>query len=710
MFALIRSFREADFELYKSSLDELIPYFFANNNTNYARWLPIHLRDMLSIENQHPDVAREFKKGNFAIHKSPKNFSSMAIDQAHEQNNAIIKGDGGAIGLTEDPSALRRWTVAGPEVSRLLAEYENSAGSKTKVNNLQHHEQNLTTQRAFYKNVKSLTTTLEELGNPFQEETTDLLTLDTKDIADPTRSALVATHHTRGKEQYTAFLNGLAAEEFYQPIKKNMVAFFKHAQVPTTTKEKELKADCQLFSRLFISCQSRQCDLEEFFRHENQSAPASLSDNGKLHVCQKSQLVEVLEREMTTTDVEPRAAQAIIIDGSALVNALPPRTKKTFDAYASEDVLPKVEQYANKYGRADVIFDVYDKSSLKAETRSKRGKGIRRKVSGNNKAPTNWKSFLRDDGNKAELFRFLAEKMRTSDTSSTLIATKDDVAVCNKTIELHELSPCSHEEADTRIFVHARHAAMEGITTLVIKANDTDVVAIGISTLPVLQALGLQQMWIDFGQGSSARWIPIHDIASAIGAEKVAGMSFFHAFTGCDVVSAFRGRGKKSAWQTWSVCEDVTTTFARLSQKPAAVDDDDLQILEKFVVALYDRSSSQASVNEARLDLFARKQRSYDSIPPTQAALREHVKRAAYQGGVIWGQATVAAPALSSPAEWGWVKKGALWNVLWTTLPPIAASCQELTRCACKKGCSGRCKCYRSGLPCTALCGCTCED
>ena len=48
----------------------------------------------------------------------------MAIDQAHEQNNAVIKGDGGAIGVREDPSALRRWMVARPEISPLVANYE----------------------------------------------------------------------------------------------------------------------------------------------------------------------------------------------------------------------------------------------------------------------------------------------------------------------------------------------------------------------------------------------------------------------------------------------------------------------------------------------------------------------------------------------------------------------------------------------------------
>jgi len=53
----------------------------------------------------------------------------MAIDQVHEQNNAVIKGDGGAIVATEDPSALRRWLVAGLEISRLVANYETASGS-----------------------------------------------------------------------------------------------------------------------------------------------------------------------------------------------------------------------------------------------------------------------------------------------------------------------------------------------------------------------------------------------------------------------------------------------------------------------------------------------------------------------------------------------------------------------------------------------------
>lgn len=51
--------------------------------------------------------------------------------------------------------------------------------------------------------------------------------------------------------------------------------------------------------------------------------------------------------------------------------------------------------------------------------------------------------------------------------------------------------------------------------------------------------------------------------------------------------------------------EEVSQTFAALSHIPTEVSDRDMSILEKFVVAMYDRSSTFTTVNDARLDLFA---------------------------------------------------------------------------------------------------------
>ena len=158
------------------------------------------------------------------------------------------------------------------------------------------------------------------------------------------------------------------------------------------------------------------------------------------------------------------------------------------------------------------------------------------------------------------------------------------------------------------------------------------------------------------------------------------------------------------------VWRSTRSTFTRLSQPAEAVTDDDLQKLEQFVIIMYDKSSAATSVNDARLDLFARKQRQYESIPPTRAALVQQAKRAAYQAGWIWIQATAKQPDTTTPLNLGWTRHGETWQVCWTTLPPIASCCQELTKCSCKLTCSSRCKCQTFGFCCTALCGCACEN
>ncbi len=171
------------------------------------------------------------------------------------------------------------------------------------------------------------------------------------------------------------------------------------------------------------------------------------------------------------------------------------------------------------------------------------------------------------------------------------------------------MAPCFHEEADTRLSLNAWHAAREGYKSILVDANDTDIVVLAISLMPSLIAMGLEEMWVRFGKGEHTRWIPIHDIVSTLGPQKSKGMLFFHAFTGCDVVSGLMAKEKKTAWQTWNVFNDVSATFAKLSHKPSEIEESDLQTLEKYIVLMYDRSSTTSSVDEARLDLFARKQR-----------------------------------------------------------------------------------------------------
>ena len=217
--------------------------------------------------------------------------------------------------------------------------------------------------------------------------------------------------------------------------------------------------------------------------------------------------------------------------------------------------------------------------------------------------------------------------MSQTQTTSKILVTKEGCVICNDNQKsLEAVSPCLHEEAETRIYVHARDAAIEGSKALVIKANDTDIAVIAVSVLPQLQEIGVETLWTAFGHGFGIKWIPIHELLNVIGPARASGIVYFHAVTGCDVVSAFGGKGNKSVWQRW----DVWESFSKLSQFPTEITDTDLKTLERFVVLMYDRSSAATRMDEARLHMFARKQRPYDSIPPTQTAIRENVKRDAY--------------------------------------------------------------------------------
>jgi len=94
------------------------------------------------------------------------------------------------------------------------------------------------------------------------------------------------------------------------------------------------------------------------------------------------------------------------------------------------------------------------------------------------------------------LFIFLADKVAQMSARNKVIVTKEDDAVSTQTINMEELVPCSHEEADTRIIVHARHAVRHGSKAIMIKASDTDVLVIAVSLLPYVQQSGLQQLWV----------------------------------------------------------------------------------------------------------------------------------------------------------------------------------------------------------------------
>ena len=79
-----------------------------------------------------------------------------------------------------------------------------------------------------------------------------------------------------------------------------------------------MKSDVALFSKLYIGCQLRHGDMDDFFSHENQACPPSISDSGKLRSGDKSDLLPCL-KGFSEPHAEAPNVSAKILDGAAIV-------------------------------------------------------------------------------------------------------------------------------------------------------------------------------------------------------------------------------------------------------------------------------------------------------------------------------------------------------------------------------------------------------
>ena len=88
------------------------------------------------------------------MQKTTRSFSAIAIDQTHKQNNAIVKGDGVAVGLAENASALH-WMVSGSEMTRIIEKFQASTDKVDRATDTRHHEESNPVQVSFAQDVHS---------------------------------------------------------------------------------------------------------------------------------------------------------------------------------------------------------------------------------------------------------------------------------------------------------------------------------------------------------------------------------------------------------------------------------------------------------------------------------------------------------------------------------------------------------------------------
>ncbi len=713
----VRAHRERDFLLYVESMKAL-PWFFALDHQNYARWIPVHIRDMESLP---ASIQEEFEgNGNWVISKTTNRFSSIPIDQAHEQNNELVKGSGGAVGLTENPSAFKKWMIAGPEQARFITEFEREYMHATEENN-HHHEEDLSTQKTFKEQSLGLAQIICDMSNPFLDDGPELLALDSRNVIDSSVAETIRTIEALGKKQYDSYNKSVITDHtrsIHEPIKRNTLPLFRRQEPKTKTKHEGqismLKDDVALFSRLYIVMQHRNGDMNAFFTHENHPYPPSISERGKLRLGKKSDLLDMLKQ--STQNNSPTIFDVKVLDGAAVVHLLPIINIATFDEYAADIFVPHITIQLNNSNRVDVVWDTYVANSIKESTREKRGKSIRRKVAGKTRVPGNWPDFLHDPTNKQELFQFLTDKIASSECPADKeIYIKSGTAVVNRG-NSHCMGPCNHEEADTRLLIHLLDALKKGAAKCLVRTVDTDVIVILIGKYySIISRYPAADIWVAFGSGKNFIYLDINAISKDLGVDKFTALPLFHCFTGCDTTSSFFGKGKKSAWEAWNAYPEVTQAFNNMVAypfHPVTVQSRDFQTLERFTIIMYDKTSTLHLVNEARKELFCQKNKAMENIPPTQDALLQHTRRVTLQAG-IWTTCDKAQQQIPSPEGWGWTfnEETKSWVPVWNDLPIAAKACSELVKCGCKStnGCGSRCSCKKANWRYTRLCSCKCD-
>ncbi|ELT89202.1 hypothetical protein CAPTEDRAFT_223408 [Capitella teleta] len=629
--------------------------------------MPIHLRDMANLKNKHPDVYQEFQAGHFVGQKTRRKFSMMPLDQIHEQLNDWLKNESGTIGNLDDPATVRREQVSRPEMARLIQEVEGSKDQSTR-----HHEQYPQYQKKFKEDVLNLIQAFEDLGNPFLEESADLLDLDQSIMMPDDVINNVRKISSFGRELYNKFLNERVFDQkvpFNETLKEVNLRLFKDVLKSKSKSTKAtisaLKDEHSKASHLLLAAQGGRPISDDLFGHESSKFPPALTKDGVIYHSTKSEMLDCLC--VQEKQVAPDTTCALL-DGAVVVQMLRPKNSTTFGDYCADVFLQYVLTMLKTKDRVDIVFDVYKDNSLKSGIRQQRGTGIRRRVTLSTKIPGNWASFLRVSQNKQELFIEISQYMKTVTlpAGKRIVCTllEECLVVPEGSLNLSSLAPCSHEEADTRILLHLANAVA-----------CTTVVVLAVRATQILK-------------------------------DQTPSLLAFHALSGCDTVSSFFGKGKRSAWQAWQACPDLTSALLELSS-PVSHDSVKrvLPIIETFVTRLYGVESVDL-VNAARKTLFLNKGKQFVQIPPSSDALQLHLLRAVHQSAFVWGGLLIRDPLVPSPEEWGWQRSGSAFVPHYISLPPLSSSLPELSFCSCKSVCKRPCKCIVNEQVCISLCFC----
>ena len=462
----------------------------------------------------------------------------------------------------------------------------------------------------------------------------------------------------------------------------------------------QAKGTRDLYGRLlYLSVQS-QLDLHHVLSFPILPEPPCFAHPDRsLRDCPKSEVFHFLKSGLQTTP--PESTGVFIADGMFLVHTLI-QTCPTYGALARK-MLSNVMKETTE--RADLCFDCFFSPSIKDVERKERGDvdsarlfSIGSKV----KIEKDICSLLRISSFKMELLRFLSEEYEDH-KYAPIIGEKTLICAINNEAKKYmcvdsnhvrvEIVPelfGSHEEADTRVAFHAKHADTFNPGNIVVRGNDTDIVIILVTNA---HHFTKSQLWYDAGQAynNTREYLDIKAFANHI--KETRSLAGSYAFVGLDYSPSFFGKGKIRPMELIRKTERFNECFQLFGEQ--GLNDKMVETVEELVCCMYGYKK-QHSINHVRYLLFQEKAKPkankgpLDSIksidpvrfPPCQKVLLQQIKRGWFVAN-LYKTAIYAHPAIHlTPMDFGWnlSKSGDHFEINWFEGEQVPAAMEDLDR------------------------------
>ena len=741
LLRLIRADKEADFILHLQTAMDIISYFHMAGRINYARYTPVYVSEMRQLEFKQPVMYKFLENGGFVVRRTKtRDFNCVPTDQALEQTiNREAKGTGGVIGFTLRKSALLRWMltrhISGEYSEGFQQLFENTSQRNT------HEELSPSRMLRDKSDVTAIKDyILNHCQNPFDVNTSpkELVNITTGQIATKDVQEYLTSIPEKGKAVVQSFISERLIEggtaSFWSSIPKSKVVTFENMKkVMSFDTNKKLTLDPEvLFRRLLSVAKYRDIDMKKVLSYELTPVPSALfHPDGTMRKCTKSDLAQKLEENaMQETELKNKSPTptAYIIDGMSFIQGVNESQFRTFDDLGEVIFKKLINLFMNSELDIKTMVLVYDRydleSGIKGQERQRRGDWQTTPdypshiITGNREVP-NFRKFLKSGKNKMVLIHFLTNHVeakaieRLPENKVLIIAggypNGEAVReITHKGSRYMEDLFSTHEEADTRMILHAIHVS--SFPRTVIRCDDTDVLVLllyyrnrGELSNDVYMHTGHAGKFV-----SRERFIPVTKIAEALGKGICSVLPAAHANTGCDTTSGIFKLGKRTAYTIFLKHQE---TLIPLTEFHSLDVDASLEAARKLVLLMYGKGMKRKAcetLNELRFQMATLTDKPVSSLPPTDDAFMQHVLRAKLQT-IIWCTSHIAKPKPLDPTNYGWQKSGRDLQCVTSLKESAPKELRDLTHLFCKdvKCTDGRkCPCKIAGLRCIEICSC----